>query len=543
MREWYHRHLKPLLPRSWIHRFVQLIETFTPFRVQETKRPRQIFDLPRVFFPFLWARGWMFSLLQQIPRSSCSRIAFVLDLERGDRVGILRTVRSILRQRGSWILILAAEPAIPVPNDSRIIRINDIHAVSELTRCFAEHKIDAVCFVSSGISFLPHYVQQISKAFFQHPETTIIYSDFITRTGRMLGRVVHLPKYLKYFFEHAPYLPSWSCIRRSRWEAAVAFSPTSNREQLLSRCVHGTDPKTILHIPSVTAITDDPIHSPPQAVYIPRGVKSRVSIIIPTNHFSGLLQQCLQSIQKTTQQPHEILIVNNTFDASGNFQKIPRNEAFYTVVDYPQPFNFSAMNNLGARHASGEYFLFLNDDTEAVEQGWMEALVDIAQNTDVGVVGATLLYPDLTVQHAGIYLAHPRFGTSYYLHKHLPAYRKDGSREPGFLNILKSVHEVDAVTGACLLVSKKNFDRLHGFDERLAVGYNDVDLCLRAQQLELACLVTPNAVLLHHESVSRNATSQVAVYRHPEDSAFFIQRWKERLEHNPSLLPAQFRNL
>lgn len=544
MREWYQRYLKPLLPRWWIQWCVRLIETITPFRVQQGKRVQQTFRLPRVLLPFLWMQSWILSVLGKTPSMARPRIAFVLDPVSGTRDDVLRTIHSIRRLRGSWVLILPSSFTSPIPHDKRIIRVENIQQPSTLAACFSEHDIDVVCFISSGIMLLLHALQQVAHAVSQHPETTILYGDYAVRSGRVVGHVIHLPKYLKYFFASAPYLPSWSFIRRSCWERAVDTSMRStNRESLLTQCVHHVDPTTILHLPSILAIANDPIRTQMQPVHYPHNTQARVSMIILTNHFSGLLQAALYSIKKTTQQPHEILIVNNTFDARGNFQPIPRNDASYTVLDYPRPFNFSAMNNLAARHASGEYVLFLNDDTEAIQPGWLEAMVDLALLPDIGIVGATLLYPDSTIQHAGIYLAHPRFGTSYYLHKHLLGIRMDGSREPGFLNILSSVHEVDAVTGACLLISKKIFNHLNGFNERLAVGYNDVDLCLRAQESGYACVVTPNATLRHHESVSRNASNQPAVYRHPEDSAYFIQKWKERLEHNPSLLPASFRHL
>jgi GT2 family glycosyltransferase len=223
----------------------------------------------------------------------------------------------------------------------------------------------------------------------------------------------------------------------------------------------------------------------------------RVSIIIPFKDRPELLRGCLASLRSSTYRRFEIVLVDN-----GSAE--PRTRRFLCrlgshhgvcIVDCPGSFNFSRLCNLGARRARGDSVLFLNNDTEVLTPDWLEHLLLLEGHPEVGIVGATLLYPDRTIQHAGIV---PRpDGRWVHIHRGRP------ETYAGEQDELRHVRTVPAVTGACLLMRREQFLGLGGFDERLPVTFGDVDLCCRARREGLLVVVTPHARLLHFESLSR----------------------------------------
>ena len=165
------------------------------------------------------------------------------------------------------------------------------------------------------------------------------------------------------------------------------------------------------------------------------------------------------------------------------------------VVDCPGPFNYSRLCNQGAHCATGEHLLFLNNDVEVLAPDWLERLLRVEHRSEVGAVGATLVFPDGTLQHTGIFL-HP---DGRWVH----IYRGRPQEYAGKLGELAHIHTVPAVTAACLLIRRELFVSLGEFDESLPVNFGDVDLCHRLWQQGLQVVVTPHARLLHFESLSR----------------------------------------
>jgi GT2 family glycosyltransferase len=201
------------------------------------------------------------------------------------------------------------------------------------------------------------------------------------------------------------------------------------------------------------------------------------------------------------------------------------------VVPFSGPFNFAAMCNRAAEAASGDVLVLLNNDTEVVAPGWLEEFVGQLGRPEVGVVGALLLFTDGTIQHAGV---HPGVGGLMgHGHKHRPG--DDG----GYHGRLTVAHEVAAVTGACLGVTRALWDRLGGLDEEnLAVAYNDIDLCLRAREAGLRVVLAPHAVLHHHESVSRGYDDDPARRsRLGREVAVMEERWGSALTVDPAHSP------
>ena len=262
------------------------------------------------------------------------------------------------------------------------------------------------------------------------------------------------------------------------------------------------------------------------------------SVIIPTRDRADLLAPCLQSLWSSTaaarQQGLElelIVVDNGSVDAAtaallqGWQQQL--GEAFVVLRD-DGPFNWSRLNNQAAARARGALLLLLNNDVEALAPGWLEAMAAQALRPAVGAVGALLLYPDRTLQHGGLVVGLD--GHAEHAYRQLPL---NHAVHRGRSQLLS---RWDAVTGACLLLRNELLQRLGGFDEGLPVEGNDVDLCLRLEQLGYRQLIAPEAVLLHHESQSRDAqrsaTEAAAVRR-------LQQRWGVRLQRPGPCWPAQ----
>jgi GT2 family glycosyltransferase len=223
----------------------------------------------------------------------------------------------------------------------------------------------------------------------------------------------------------------------------------------------------------------------------------RVSIVIPFRDRAELLQNCLRSLRASSYRNYEIVLVDNGSREPRTQRQLWRlaGRRGVQVLDCPGPFNFSRLCNEGTRRASGDYLLFLNNDTEVLNPDWLEQLLVPAGQPEVGAVGATLLYPDRTIQHAGIF---PRSdGQWTHPYRGLPA------EHAGDRGELLRVRAVPAATAACLLLRRDRFVVLGGFDEALPLTFSDVDLCCRLRQLGLLVLVTPYARLFHFESLSR----------------------------------------
>ena len=227
----------------------------------------------------------------------------------------------------------------------------------------------------------------------------------------------------------------------------------------------------------------------------------RVSILIPTCDHIRDLETCVESIYaRTTYPDFEILLIENNSKEEQTFRSYERMQKEHpdtlkVLTWQGKGFNYSALNNFGARYATGEYLLLLNNDTEVITPGWLEEMVMYAQQKRVGCVGAKLLYPDDTIQHAGVGFGIG--GVAGHLHKYFPA------TSDGYMGRLNYVQDVYGDTAACLLIRKEIYDEVHGLDESYAVAFNDVDFCVRVREAGYTNVFTPFAQLYHYESKSR----------------------------------------
>jgi GT2 family glycosyltransferase len=255
----------------------------------------------------------------------------------------------------------------------------------------------------------------------------------------------------------------------------------------------------------------------------------KVSIIIPFKDQPDFLKKCLTSIfQKTSYNNYDIILVNNsssqpeTLRILKNFEKNKQ----INILNFNHEFNFSAINNFAAQYASGDHLLFLNNDTEVISQNWLTTMLSHSQRDEVGGVGAKLLYPDNTVQHAGVILGVGGIANH--------AYHRQHPKNTTYWGHLNTERNYSALTAACLMVSKELFFKVGGFNEKLSVAFNDIDLCLRLRELGKINVYTPYAELYHHESVSRGYDIDMEKKERLEQESKMIRRyWPEKLDNDP----------
>ena len=262
-----------------------------------------------------------------------------------------------------------------------------------------------------------------------------------------------------------------------------------------------------------------------------------ISILIPNKDHREDLKRCVDSIrEKSTWKNWEIIVIENnsteeeTFRYYGELEEDSR----IRVVRYEGSFNYSAVNNLGARESRGNYLLLLNNDTEIITPEWMEEMLMFAQREDVGAVGAKLYYPDGTIQHAGIGLGLLHLAGHYH--------RGFAGDQPGYMGRLCYAQDMSAVTAACMMIPRRVYEAAGGLDESYSVVFNDVDLCLRIRESGKLIVWTPFAELIHYESKSRGSDEdtkeKLAFFK--TETKRFQTKWNAALSrgdpyYNPNL--------
>lgn len=255
----------------------------------------------------------------------------------------------------------------------------------------------------------------------------------------------------------------------------------------------------------------------------------RVSLIVPTRDRPDLLDRCVDGLLHRTDYPEiEILIVDHESKSPETlelFRKLQL-DTRVRVIPYAGRFNYSAINNMAVAKATGSIIGLVNDDIDVINPDWLSEMVSLSVMTDVGAVGAKLLYPDGRVQHAGVVL-----GVSGIANHFNYGMRRSN---PGYFgrNVLAS--SVSAVTGACLVVRKSVFEEVGGLNETdLAVAFNDVDFCLRLKKRGYRNVWTPHAELYHHESATRGGEQTPEnVERFEREIDYMRKNWRDEIDHD-----------
>ncbi len=349
--------------------------------------------------------------------------------------------------------------------------------------------------------------------------------DMILRLTDNAKKVVHVPRLMYYWRSHAGSVASGIEAKPYAIEAAKGAVAEHLRK-------HGFDHFKI----ESTRAFETIFRIRYQILGTPK-----VSVIIANRDHVENLRRCVSSVlEKSTYDNFEIVIVENNsstqeirdyytqllgfpYEGDGEIQR--SGDGRIVVVTFRGGFNYSSVNNLGVKYATGEYVLLLNNDTEVITVNWMEELLMYAQREDVGAVGAKLYYGDKTIQHAGVVIglgAHRTAGHTHY---------KQHRQNLGYMGRLCYAQDVTAVTGACLLVKKNLYEEVGGLDEGFAISLNDVDFCLKLREKGLLNVFTPFAELFHYESVSRGLDDNgEKAERYNRESEKFRRKWKAVLE-------------
>lgn len=251
-----------------------------------------------------------------------------------------------------------------------------------------------------------------------------------------------------------------------------------------------------------------------------------ISIIIPNKDEKDTLEKCIQSIiNKTTYSNYEIIIVENNsktkeifeyYDTLSQYDKIK-------VIQYEDEFNYSKINNFAVKQAKGEYVVLLNNDVEIITDNWLEEMLSNCQRPEVGITGVKLLYPDNTVQHAGVIIGLGGIAGHAFV-------GLDGNH-PGYFGRAFVQQNLSAVTAACFMVSKEIYNEVGGLEETLKVAFNDVDFCLKVRKAGYLVVMNPNVRLYHYESKSRGTedTPEKQERFHSEVQCM-AKKWRDILE-------------
>jgi GT2 family glycosyltransferase len=394
--------------------------------------------------------------------------------------------------------------------------------------------------VKPGDQFAPDALGIYAKAAAQSPEAWVIYADD-DLIDEGLRREPHFkPGWNPELFEHHDFI-SGSAIVRATPEMLKRLDNEEWQATLTKAAVIKGTP---VHLAAVLHHRRDrPQPSlPRKSRGIPGPGAPLVSIIVPTRNRLSLLRTCIEGVKRTAYPKLELLVVNNDSDDPDilNYFELLKEQGI-KVLEVGGPFNFSALNNVAAKEARGELLCFLNNDVEIIEDDWLAVMVPQAIRSEIGAVGGRLLYPDGTVQHAGVVTGVG--GGAGHAHR----FQRDD--ESGYFLRDRLPQRVSAVTAACLVVSKKKFEAVGGFDEQnFPVAFNDVDLCMKLNSRGWQSFYEPRAVLIHHESKSRGSDSaKENRERFAEELAALKRHWgTDQIRdpyHHPHLSPfcEQFR--
>lgn len=330
--------------------------------------------------------------------------------------------------------------------------------------------------------------------------------DLILRATEQAKQIVHIPKILYNWRISSTSVASGAAAKPYAYEAA-------KRAILASIERHGIQG---------AKVEDSRIIGLYKVTYPVKG-EPKISIIIPNKDHKKDLKRCIKSILKSTYKNYEIIIVENNSKEKNIFKyykKLEKNPNIKIEKCEMSIFNYSKLNNYGASKASGEYFVFLNNDTKIITNNWLETIISNCQREEIGAIGAKLIYKNKRIQHAGVVLN--LTGTAGHVNWN------EKENNPGYFGRIMIQQNVSAVTGALLGVSKKVFEEVKGFDETFPISYNDVDFCLKIQDTGKLITYNPYIVAYHYESQSRGyEDTEEKQKRLKKEESKLKKKWKK----------------
>jgi GT2 family glycosyltransferase len=331
--------------------------------------------------------------------------------------------------------------------------------------------------------------------------------DFILRCVEQTENIYHIPKVLYHWRSHLGSTADMPEAKMYAFEAGKRAIEEHYRRMSLQAAVdYGDD---LGFYKTRYEIKGNPL----------------VSIIIPNKDHIDDLKKCMDSIDmKSDYRNFEYVIVENNSEKSETFEfykKIEQRENV-KVVYWKDGFNFSAINNYGARYAEGEYLLLLNNDTEIINEDCLSQMLGYCQRDDVGIVGARLYYPDESVQHAGVIVGMGGIAG----HAFVGLNESDGL----YQSRTKVACDYSAVTAACMMVKKSIYEQVGGLEEKYRVAFNDIDFCMKVRETGKLVVYNANAKLYHYESKSRGMEDTPEKQeRFQGEIQMFQERWPEIL--------------
>ena len=444
--------------------------------------------------------------------------------------------------------------------DSRVRFCNlkeNLGIAENTNRAFSMAKGEFMGLLDHDDLLAPNALYEIVQALQDHPQADALYTDEDKVTTELDE---HFQPHLKPDFNldllrSNNYICHFFVVRRSIVEKAGGFRKEFDGAQdydFIFRCTENA--RAVLHVPEIlyhwrthkASTADNPAskmyafeagkraieanlertgtkgvvsHTQDLGFYrvkYPVQGKPLVSVIIPNKDEKETLQTCMEMLNSNTSyQNFEIIIIenNSTTDEIFRYYKELSKDPRIHLLRWGKEFNYSAINNFGVAHAKGEYLLFLNNDVKSINPDWMEEMLGVCQRPEVGGVGAKLIYPDNTIQHAGCVVG--MGGIAGHMFVDMPADRT------GYLHKASLLQDMSAVTAACLMMKKEVFEEAGGFTEDLAVAFNDVDLCLKVRKNNHLIVYDPYAKLYHMESKTRGA----------EDSKEKVRRFQTEIEY------------
>ena len=481
--------------------------------------------------------------------------------------------------------------------------------IQNLEEVIAATTSDIVCLAAAGDRLLPNAVTQLAEAFV-NADADIAYADEVIMedTGGRVHKIVLRPGFCLDHFLNYPFMGLMTAVRRNLLHDAEPFNDCQSIESANERLILNalTTAKKIVHVPIILferLKSDDPaalrrlpvssvtafiqrlgFHQAAVSPAATPGLYSirynhplpgKTGIIIPTKNKGQILKLAVDSLERTVPRDlYDLVVVNHESDDPDTVTLLETISEKHRVIDYQGSFNFSSINNVAAKSFDEtiDSFLFMNNDVEAIKGGWLETMRDLLSRREVGIVGATLLYPPNAsldsdpnfiaptyseddhpsvtevsedghrrtvfdenslhlIQHAGVIL---NVGVAEHYQKYeqyLDVYTRNTPRNPAIPSLV--TRSFSAVTAACLLIRRDIFETLEGFDKQLAVGFQDVDLCLRAANEGYQSLCSAEAVLFHHESLSRDVSSADEKDPHPADTTTFRHRYQHDIGRDP----------
>ncbi len=524
------------------------------------------------------------------------KISIVVPLYRTPEKFLREMIASVRQQTyPNWELVLSdgSGEGSPLENllweyvkkDERIVAVRNnrqLRIAENTNEAMKKASGEYLVFGDHDDLFAPDALYECVRVLNEKPETELIYSDEdkTDSSARRYFEPHFKPDYSPDLLCSMNYFCHLVLVKRTLWERVGFLDPLFDGAQdydYVLRCTEQTEPEQIVHIPKILyhwrshgeSTAENPeskryafdagrraIQAHYDRCHIPAAVidgeyagiyhsdyqivgNPLISILIPNKDHISDLRKCIRSIEeKSDYQNYEFIVIENNSTEPETFEEYKKleqeNKKVHIVYyDGAREFNFSAINNFGASHARGDYYLLLNNDTEILRPDCLRQMLGYCQRPDVGITGALLYYEDDTIQHAGVVLG---FG-GIAGHTFIGEKRGDN----GYFSRIICAQNYSAVTAACMMVKASVFHEVGGMSEDLKVAFNDIDFCMKVRSAGYLIVYNPRAELYHYESKSRGLeNTQEKIERFNRETACFLSKWGEQVKagdpyYNPNL--------